>query len=277
MTEIDIFGIPPHPAAEVFPMLPDDELDELATDIGANGLLMPLLVGRVDGQSVLVDGRNRREACRRVGITPNYTLLLDGEDLIGYILSANIHRRNLSKGQRAMAVARICFETKRSVRDGAKQSGTSAGHLGYAMAVINHAPDLAASVLIGSVSLDNAYAEARLRKGRAETHESRFESLKAAAPDLAEMVVEGRLSLEEAQVAYDQRVSEERHRACSIDWHRRCRPREQLAGIAPTAREGNQSRPFYSNGEIFYAKDESTPGWRRLRSPCRCWASSMLK
>jgi hypothetical protein len=55
-------------------MLPDDELDELATDIRAHGLLMPLLVGQVDGQIVLVDGRNRREG----GKTPR-NLELNGE------------------------------------------------------------------------------------------------------------------------------------------------------------------------------------------------------
>lgn len=79
-----------------------------------------------------------------------------------------------------------------------------------AAVVLKHAPDLANSILAGSISLDNAYEEARIRKGRAETHESRFNTLKAAAPDLADMVVNGQLNLEEAQAAYDQRAAEER-------------------------------------------------------------------
>jgi ParB-like chromosome segregation protein Spo0J len=73
---MDIFDIPPHPAADVLPMLDDDEIEELAADIRANGLLMPLLVGQLDGQTVLVDGRNRREACRRLGIVPPITYCL---------------------------------------------------------------------------------------------------------------------------------------------------------------------------------------------------------
>jgi ParB-like chromosome segregation protein Spo0J len=48
---IDIFDIPPHPAADVFPMLDDDELDELAADIAANGLQLPLVVHELDGAS----------------------------------------------------------------------------------------------------------------------------------------------------------------------------------------------------------------------------------
>jgi hypothetical protein len=57
----------------------------------------------------------------------------------------------------------------------------------------------------GAISLNNAYEEARIRKGRAESHESRFESLKAAAPDLVDMVVNGSLTLEEAEAALRER------------------------------------------------------------------------
>ncbi len=46
--------------------------------------------------------------------------------------------------------------------------------------------------------------KARIRKGRAETYEARFNALKAAAPDLAEMVIEEKLSLEEAEAAAKQ-------------------------------------------------------------------------
>jgi hypothetical protein len=42
---------------------------------------------------MLIDGRNRREACRRAGVIPDY-ILLDGQDPVAYILSANINRRH---------------------------------------------------------------------------------------------------------------------------------------------------------------------------------------
>jgi hypothetical protein len=208
MTEIDIFGIEPHPAAEVFPMLPDEELDELAADIRDNGLIMPLLVGRVDGQTVLVDGRNRREACRRAGITPNYTLLTDGEDLPARILSENVYRRHMTKSQRAIVVARIYPEPQKLRRKDSSPFETkelNSGKLSQARTVQRYAPDLASSVIAGTLSLENAYEEARIRKGRADTHESRFNALKAAASDLANLVVEGQLSLEEAEAALRER------------------------------------------------------------------------
>jgi ParB-like chromosome segregation protein Spo0J len=202
-----LFLYPPPPAAELFPMLPDDELEELAADIRTHGLLMPLLVGRVDGQTVLVDGRNRREACKRAGITPNYTLLTDGEDLPARILSENVYRRHMTKSQRAMVVARIYPEAKRGRgnKDEAIKAAEIAGfddrRIREARTVLRHAPDLAASVLVGHLSLENAYEEARIRKGRAETYESRFNALKAAASDLANLVAKVTRNLSVRQAA----------------------------------------------------------------------------
>jgi ParB-like chromosome segregation protein Spo0J len=67
MSELDIFSIPVHPVADKFLMLDEEELEELAADIKANGLQHPLVIAEVEGKLLLVDGRNRREACLRVG------------------------------------------------------------------------------------------------------------------------------------------------------------------------------------------------------------------
>jgi hypothetical protein len=207
----DIFDIPPHPAADVFPMLDDDELEELAADIKANGLQLPLVVHELDGEPMLIDGRNRREACRRVGIVPDY-ILLDGQDPRAYIVSANIRRRNLTKGQQAMVVAKLYPEPEKGGRNKNAVITTefSSGLLSHARTVLRHAPDLADHVINGSLSLDKAYEEARIRKGRADTHESRFESLKSVAPDLADLVVDGQLNLEEAEAAERERAERTR-------------------------------------------------------------------
>ena len=45
-------------------MMADDELAEPAADIKANGLREPLVIARVEDETVLVDGRNRRAAGR---------------------------------------------------------------------------------------------------------------------------------------------------------------------------------------------------------------------
>jgi hypothetical protein len=56
-----------HPAADEFPMLPDDELAELAADIAANGLKVPTEVYYDGHEYVVIDGRNRLTAGEMTG------------------------------------------------------------------------------------------------------------------------------------------------------------------------------------------------------------------
>jgi hypothetical protein len=130
---------------------------------------------------MLIDGRNRREACRRAGVIPDY-VLLNGADPVTYILSVNINRRHMTKGQRAIVVARVTGNL--SVRQAAEATNQNRESIRQARFVLNHASDLADSVRSGALSLDNAFEQARIRKGQAETHETRFNALKAAASDL---------------------------------------------------------------------------------------------
>jgi hypothetical protein len=211
MREFNIFDIPVHPAADAFPMMEEEELEELAADIEVNGLQQPLVLevvmpnGRLTGEMFLIDGRNRREACQRAGVVPDY-VLLDGQDPVAYILSANINRRHITKGQRAMIMAKI-YPDRTPRGQSSVSKGITYERVSLARIVLRHAPNLAESVIAGSLSLDKAYEEARIRKGQADTYESRFNALKESAPDLAELVVEERLGLEEAQVALDERLS----------------------------------------------------------------------
>ena len=92
---------------------------------------------------------------------------------MAYILSSNVARRHLSKGQQAMAVAcSECFATKQSLRQIASANGLKAPTVAKARVVLEFAPDLKAGVLLGSPSLDVAYEEARQRKEQAETDEA---------------------------------------------------------------------------------------------------------
>ena len=116
---------------------------------------------------VLIDGRNRREVCRRAGVVPDY-VLLDGQDPVTYILSANINRRHMTKGQQASVVAEVTRNM--SVRQVAEEMNQNRERIRRARFVLKRASDLADSVLNGSISLDNAYEEARISKGQADTY-----------------------------------------------------------------------------------------------------------
>ena len=89
-----------HPAAEIFPMLPDSELQELAGDIAKHGLNNPVVVH--EGQ--ILDGRNRHRACELAGV-PVRTVEWEprGRSPIAWVISENLHRRHLTASQRAVA------------------------------------------------------------------------------------------------------------------------------------------------------------------------------
>jgi hypothetical protein len=105
-----------HPAADVFPMMGDDELKALGEDIKVNGLQEPLTFWwqtTPKRQRLLVDGRNRLEAMQRAGIELPRTIavrngshtitaqnVIEG-DPVAFIMSANIRRRHLTKQQQA--------------------------------------------------------------------------------------------------------------------------------------------------------------------------------
>jgi hypothetical protein len=94
-----------HPAADVFPMMSDEELDALGADIKANGLKTPIVFHPTSGEQnlLLIDGRNRLEAIERAGITveKKRNVLPHYKDPVSHIISLNIRRRHLTKAQQA--------------------------------------------------------------------------------------------------------------------------------------------------------------------------------
>lgn len=210
---VEITGV--HPVADLFPMLDDEELDSLAANIETNGLIDPVVV-LVDG--TLVDGRNRMTAGARRNLTLTCTVL-DLADPVTYIISKNIARRNITKGQQAMIVARACLEIKQTTRAAAKQHGVNLGRLGTANTVIGHASDLVNGVLAGTTSLDAAYKIALDRKQAADTDVSRMDVLRKDASDLADLVIEERMTLAEAvtvAAARERKLVEERRDARNL-------------------------------------------------------------
>lgn len=158
-----------HPAAEHNPMLNDEALDRLAADIKANGLREPITF-TPDGQ--LLDGRNRGEACRRLGIEPA-AVVYEG-DPWAFVMSKNIERRHVSTGSRAATVALMLKDQgKRKLGrwergsvpadngDTCKSTSSNwALHMARAGMVLDWAPDLLEGVINEAVSFDAAFQAA---------------------------------------------------------------------------------------------------------------------
>ena len=118
-----------HPAALLFPMLPENELQELADDIKAKGLLKPILT--LDGK--ILDGRNRLKACEMAGVEPRFDKAdLNGSYAAEFVVSMNIRRRHLDVGQRtAIGVDMLPLlqeEAEQRRREGERRGGLTAGN-----------------------------------------------------------------------------------------------------------------------------------------------------
>jgi ParB-like chromosome segregation protein Spo0J len=205
-----------HPAAEIFPMMSEEELERLAFDIKVKGQQFPIVQ---DKDGILLDGRNRLEACHRANVEPKFDILKDGQDPVAFILAANIKRRHMSKGQQAMAVAKIYPEPTKLKRKGSSfnvDQEFDPTYVSYARTILKFASELADHVLFGTTSLNEAYEEALIRKASSESLQGRLQRLKRGAPDLANLVEEAQMKLQEAEATHEQRKKEERDQRAAI-------------------------------------------------------------
>jgi hypothetical protein len=94
-----------HELCYLFPEMADDELAAFSADVAKNGLIDPIIWTH-DGR--IIDGRHRHRVCCVLGITPEYREW-NGESgsLLRFVVSRNLHRRNLAPGQRAALAAEI--------------------------------------------------------------------------------------------------------------------------------------------------------------------------
>jgi len=239
MPEIDVVNLAIFPIADMFPMVAADELAELAEDIKENGLQEPIVVAQVNDEWMLIDGRNRLAACKLAEVEPHYRVL--ESDPTAYVLSANVHRRHLTKGQQAMATALAYPEPTNKGGRGKKSETTvlntdvSTAYLKHARFVLRNCRDKALEVLRNSkYPLTVAYEEAqaiveneRIENLKREEMNAKLAILREEFSDLAALVDDQRLGLPEAMAAGDQR-----REAARLEQERIQREEEEKAFIA---------------------------------------------
>jgi N6-adenosine-specific RNA methylase IME4 len=184
-----------HPLANVFPLMKGAEYEALKRDIAENGLLEKIRLHR-DGS--IVDGRNRYRACIDVGVEPEFTTW-DGDDseLLGYILSLNLHRRHLNSGQLAIVALEVEKELAKLAKKRQAHGKTAPGKRFSSEIEKRSEPTHAAKQAAAMVGTNNSYV-------------SQAKKLAAEAPDLLDEVREGNLSLPKAtrQMKQKQRRAE---------------------------------------------------------------------
>jgi hypothetical protein len=211
------------------PMMTEDALDDLAADIKTHGQKVAILV---DVNGVLFDGRNRLEACRRADIEARIEVIETPVDPEAFVASLNAKRRDLTASTRALAAARAW---KRAVADGRvqphggdrKKSSGESRHLiadprrrfselfgankdytQQAYALVTRDPTGAEAVAKGQ-HVKTAYEALVEHEAESNSENAKRARLEAYAPDLLELVNDGRMTLGEALAALHERQHRE--------------------------------------------------------------------
>jgi len=188
LAEVPIHEVPIHEVANIFPMMSEADLTNLADDIKEHGLREPIWLH----EGTIIDGRNRYRACRLAGVEPAFRDWDGSGSLVMFVLSLNLHRRHLTDQQRALVAAKAKegFEAEALARRSAnliqnkgaterldptfRSEGSSANRAAAMLDVSVDAtkkasrilktatPDLVAAVEQGTVSLDAASAVSKL-------------------------------------------------------------------------------------------------------------------
>lgn len=110
-----------HPAAELFPMLSEDELHELTQSVKLHGLREKIMIlpdPDTKGHFQILDGRNRFAALKEAGISEKdilekHSKLIDLKPLKStaeeYVAMANLERRNLNRQQRKELAGKLAI------------------------------------------------------------------------------------------------------------------------------------------------------------------------
>lgn len=103
-----------HPLANIFPMMPDAEVNDLGDDVLKHGQRDPIWLF----EGMILDGRNRYNACLSKDIEPR-TVDYRGPDALGFVISLNLKRLHLDESQRAMVGAKLA-----TLREGRRSTET---------------------------------------------------------------------------------------------------------------------------------------------------------
>lgn len=181
-----------HELANIFPMIPKEELEQLTADIKTNGLLEPITVY----QGKILDGRNRFIACQMAAVEPEF-VPYTGSDPLTFVISKNIQRRHLTSSQRAALAAEIepmlAEEARQRMVAGGKARQQGREKIPYPENDIGKAVDIAAEKL----QTNGRYVQDAKR-------------LMTDAPVIFEQVKNGKLTMPKAKKILGKQIQEEK-------------------------------------------------------------------
>jgi len=190
---MDELDRPYHPIADLFPLLQDEEFEQLKADIAANGLLEAIWL-HPDGS--IIDGRNRHRACIETGTRPRFQTWNGQGSLVSFVVSLNLHRRHLTSSQRSVVALDVEAELAKEGRENMRRGGegsekipnpiraaeqaaellqTNSHYIRDAKRIQQEAPDLLEQVRDGKLAIPQAKKELKRREQAQERKDARPE------------------------------------------------------------------------------------------------------
>lgn len=170
-----------HPIADVWPMMAEDKLHELADDIRKNGQLIPVWL--YEGK--ILDGRNRWAACQIAGVEPK-TKEYTGDEPTGFAVAMNDRRRHMNKG----ALAAVAAELEPFFAADAKRRYEAT--VGRPKKSVEKVPPI-------STPQPKAREEAAKSVGVNDRYVSDAKKVKQEAPEVFERLKAGKITLQDAK------------------------------------------------------------------------------
>jgi ParB-like chromosome segregation protein Spo0J len=206
-----------HPIADVWPMMDEIKLQELADDIKKNGQLVPVWL--YEGK--ILDGRNRWAACKIAGVEPK-TKEYTGDEPTAFAVAMNDRRRHMNKGALAAVAAELephfAADAKRRQRDAGKEHGRG-------QKVVEKVPQPMPK------QATKAREEAAKSVGVNDRYVSDAKKVKQEAPEVFERLKAGKITLQDAKREVAKKPTD--------DWRKDERERQGkvLTGLAVVANE----------------------------------------
>jgi hypothetical protein len=175
-----------HPIADVWPMMDEAKLAELADDIRKNGQLVPVWLY----EEKILDGRNRWAACKIAGVEPK-TKEYTGDEPTAFAVSLNDRRRHMNKGSLAAVAAELepffAADAKRRQQEAGKEHGRGQKVMAKLPEPIDKKP------------APPARKEAAKSVGVGERYVQDAKKVKAEAPEVFERLKAGKITLQDAK------------------------------------------------------------------------------
>ena len=171
-----------HPIADVWPMMDEAKLAELADDIRKNGQLVPVWL--YEGK--ILDGRNRWAACKIAGVEPK-TKEYTGDEPTAFAVSLNDRRRHMGKSALAAVAAELEPHFAADAKRRQKQHGGTAP--GKPKTLVEKVPQVSSK----------AREEAAKSVGVNDRYVSDAKKVKTEAPEVFQRLKAGKITLQDAK------------------------------------------------------------------------------